>query len=167
MEIKKKIEKFSPFLQSAMVVLLASLFVATVVYGATTIGANIITAGNATLPMVNATTTNVDTLTTYVGSTLSGLTTVTDLRPAMLHASTTNITSLNVYSVLDSNTSTPTTTVNGIISRNRTTSTSTVTIGDQKQNVKGCLEMIREGAYYACSINSVGTGIACVSGRCN
>ena len=46
MAIKRKLAKFSPFFQSAMVVLVASLFVMSVVYAATTIGSNITTAGN-------------------------------------------------------------------------------------------------------------------------
>ncbi len=67
---------------------------------------------------------------------------------------------------IDLTTSTATTSV-AIYSRNRTTSTSTVSIGDQNQNVKGCLEMVREGAYYSCYITAAGTGIECAAGRCN
>ena len=60
-EIKNKLAKFSPFLKSAMVVLIASLFVTSIVYAATTIGSNISTDGNldvnGTASTTNATTT--------------------------------------------------------------------------------------------------------------
>jgi len=49
MAIKRKLAKFSPFFQSAMVVLVASLFVMSIVYAATTIGSNITTGGNVTV----------------------------------------------------------------------------------------------------------------------
>src|SRR3989344_3781748 len=49
------------------------------------------------LGTINATTTNIDTLTTFLGSTLNGLTTATDLRPSMLNATTTNIWTLTTF----------------------------------------------------------------------
>jgi len=61
-EIKSKLAKFSPFFQSAVVVLIASLFVMSVVYAATTIGSDITTAGLLTVTgratTTSATTTN-------------------------------------------------------------------------------------------------------------
>ena len=60
----------------------------------------------------------------------------------------------------------PTTTA-GIFSR-AITATSTLSAGNLEDTltVPGCLEMVREGAYYACWINTAGTGVECAAGRC-
>lgn len=65
MMIKRKLSKLATFFQSAMVILIASLFVVSVVYAATTIGSNITTGG----------TLNVTGLTTLVRSTSTSATT--------------------------------------------------------------------------------------------
>ena len=49
MAIKRKIAKFAPFLQSAVVVLISALFVSSVVFAATTISSDITTNGNLTV----------------------------------------------------------------------------------------------------------------------
>jgi hypothetical protein len=85
----------------------------------------------------------------------------------MLSATSTNVGSLMAYTSVDISTSSPATTTPGIFSRNRTNSTSTISVGDQKQGVSGCLEIVKEGAYVKCYINSAGTGIECAAGRCN
>ena len=60
-------------------------------------GTGLFTFSDLRPSMLNASTTNVGTLTVYTGSTLNGLTTATDLRPSMLNASTTNVGTLTVY----------------------------------------------------------------------
>jgi len=69
---------------------------------------------------------------------------------------------------LDVTTTTATTTI-GLFSRGSGTATSTVSIGDIDSGDAdaGCLEMVREGAYFRCYIDTAGTGIECASGRCN
>jgi len=49
MEIKSKLVKLSPFFHSAMVVFIASFFVVSIVFAATTISANISTGGDLTV----------------------------------------------------------------------------------------------------------------------
>ena len=66
--IKRKLAKFAPFFQSAMVVLIASLFVFSIVYAATTIGTNITTEGTLGVTGAYASTTGYVVVGTGLGA---------------------------------------------------------------------------------------------------
>ena len=146
--MKTFFEKFSYFFQSAVVTLIAALFVTSVVYAATTIGANINTGGNL----------DVDGSATSTSLYLSNDLTIGG------NASTSGDLVVNGLTI-DLVTSTATTTA-GIFARNNNP-TSTVSIGDINRRSAGCLEMAKEGAYYRCYLNDAENGLECVSGRCN
>src|SRR3989344_1638867 len=67
MKMKTLLEKFSYFFESAVVTLIAALFVTSVVYAATTIGANINTGGNLDVDGNSSTTNATTTGYLYVG----------------------------------------------------------------------------------------------------
>lgn len=215
--MKRKWAKISTFFQSAMVIVIASLFAMSIVYAATTIGANITTDGtlNVTgLTTMGSTTSTSATSSVYlmVGSAFStptgfdfyedlavsddlvvgGQATITGSLliggaftwPAGFDfsndlavsgdfvlggfASTTG--DLRVDGgTIDLSTSSATTSP-GIFSRSSgDTSTSTVSIGDVNANGSstGCLEMVKEEAYYHCFLDAAETALVCQPGRCN
>ena len=90
--MKSVLNKFAPFFQNAAVVVLATLFIVSIGYAATTIGSNIVTTGESRLATLEATTTNVGTLTVYTESINNG-----PSRAAALNATTTNVGALLVY----------------------------------------------------------------------
>ena len=65
--MKRILGIFSPFFHSALVVLIASLFVMSVVYAATTIGSNITTGGNLTVTGAASSTSATSTVYVQVG----------------------------------------------------------------------------------------------------
>lgn len=169
--IKRKLTKLAPFFRSVVVVFLASLFVMSIVYASTTIGANVNTGGTldvtgethftgkvfatSTIYFDNATSTgaiNIGGLATLSTVIITGSATTTSLylSDGLIldgNASTTG----DLYltgGTFDMATSGVTTTL-GLFSRDRTTSTSTVSIGNVSDGTTshangstiGCLEM--------------------------
>ena len=153
MSIKRTLGKFSHFFQSSLVVLIATFFVVSIVYAATTIGSSITTEADLTVGGA------------IIASTWTGSITVSS------YASTTGDLIVG-GSTIDVTTSTATTTV-GIFSRSQgSTGTTTVSIGDTDKNVVGCLEMVSiddggDATYYSCYVNTAGDGVVCTAGRCN
>jgi len=168
-----------------MVVLVASLFVTSIVFAATTISANITTGGTLTvsgLTTLGAATGTHVTSTEYVSVALGDgsvdylnfgggdlyvqddLEVDSDVRIGG-NASTTGDLWVS-GGTADLTTSTATTTP-GVIVRDTTLSTSTVSIGDP-DGAPGCLEMVRDGAYYRCYLDKADlTKLTCGAGRCN
>ena len=188
--IKRKLAKMAPFFQSAMVVLIASLFVISVVYAATTIGSNVNTGGTLTATGETHLTGQVFATSTIY---FDNATSTGDLKVGAKATATTalwvgaggtadriGLSGGDLY-VQDAaeidgdlfisggtasvSTGTPTTTAGLFVGPTGTTGTSTVGIGNAGQ--AGCLELTREGAWYRCYLNTTGDGIACVVGRCN
>lgn len=166
-KIKNMLAKFSPFLQSAMVVLIASLFVISIVYAATTIGSNISTGGNLEV-VGNASTTGYLVVGTSLGSWVP---TAGDLFVSGNATTTGNF--FVQGGTVDNSTGSPTSTP-GIFVRDNATATSTLSVGktgDGNDPVVGCLEMVgnadQSNEYYRCFINAGKNGIICEAGRCN
>ncbi|MFA6381760.1 MAG: hypothetical protein WCX08_00640 [Candidatus Buchananbacteria bacterium] len=182
MEIKKQFSKWSSFLKSVMVVLIASLFVMTVVYAATTIGSSItVGSGDITLTSGNlsvggsATTTSL-----YASNDLTVIGNASSTGGLYTQGAVSAGGSLTVGSyikaggtIFDLSTSSAPTTTPGIFSRDRTSSTSTVSIGDINDGsaapvTNGCLELAASnGAYYNCYIDVATPSLVCSAGRCN
>jgi len=238
--IKRQLLKFVPFFQSAVVVLIASLFVISIVYAATTIGSNITTGGNLAVTGTassTSATTSAYLMVGYDANDFSALSSLFDYDQDLAVAgnifatrvTSTSATSSDYFMVgdlsvsyldyaggdlyvaddveidgsatttslyldddirilgnasttgdilvqggtIDLSTSTPTTTP-GIFSRDLSIATSTISVGNVNKGAgnnaegasAGCLEMVREGAYYQCWITTAGTGIECTAGRC-
>src|SRR3989344_883601 len=68
MKIKSFLSKLSSFFSSAMVVLIASLFVVSIVYAGTTIGANIATTGSLDVDGTSSSTSATTTYYVYIGA---------------------------------------------------------------------------------------------------
>lgn len=203
MKIKTLLETFSYFFRSAVVVLIAVLFVTSIVYAATTIGSNINTGGNLTVTgnasSTNATTTGYlyvgvgitnpagfdfgqgdliisddffvnDQATTskslWIGS--AGTTNNVNMAGGDLYVQDAIEADGDVFvsgGTFSLSTGTPTTTAGLFVGPSGTTSTSTVGVGTQQQS--GCLELTKNGLFYACYINPTNDGIQCSTGRCN
>jgi len=65
--IRRFLERLAPFFRSALVVLVATFFVTSIVYAATTVGTNITTGGNLTVSGTTSTTNATTTGYLYVG----------------------------------------------------------------------------------------------------
>src|SRR3989338_2645930 len=76
MKIKRGLAKFSSFFESAMVVLISSLFVMSIVFAATTIGSNISTDGNLDVNGTSSTTSATSTAYIDIGVRPDGATTL-------------------------------------------------------------------------------------------
>lgn len=180
--IKRKLTKLAPFFRSVGVVFLASLFVMSIVYAATTIGSNINTGGTLDVtgethmagPLFATSTIYFDNATSTGDLAIGGNATTSGNLSIGGFASTTGYLKVG-GGVIDLATSTGATTTPGIFSRDETTSTSTISIGDIFDGVTkkqvGCLEMAAtDGAYYRCYIDTAvaaSAALICEAGRCN
>jgi hypothetical protein len=176
MEVKKTLGKLAPFLQSAMVVLIASLFVISIVYAATTIGSNITTDGLVTADRITSTSVtstaylivggaiNLPTAFNYAGDLA-----VNDDVVIGGYASTTGDLFVG-GGTLSLSTGTSTSTAGFFVGPTSGTGTSTAGIGDAAQN--GCLELPHNGTWYHCYMSEGFTAsgtpaLTCQAGRCN
>ena len=140
------------------------------------------TASDLRPAMLNATTTNVGTLKIYHGLTSQSATTT--YLSVTSDATVTGNTTVGGYAstsgdlivrggTMFSGTTTPTTTM-GIFSQSNAVATSTLSAGrtvsaEAATGVAGCLEMVREAAYYHCYIADTGGTLTfvCQVGRCS
>ena len=148
MKMKTLLEKFSYFFQSAVVTLIAALFVTSVVYAATTIGANVNTGGNLQVDG-SATSTSL-----YLSNDLTVGGNASTTGDLFVHGGTFSL-----------STGTPTTTAGLFAGPVGDTSTTTIGVGSQGQN--GCLELPHDGTFYRIYPNEAGTGLVVEAGRCN
>jgi len=164
MQIIKKMNGISA-IQISVVTVLSFCVVVGVIFAATTIGTDIVTTGSATMPMINSTSTNVGTFLVYSGSTLTGLTTATDLRPSILNASTTNVDTLTIYDSISGN---ATSSADFVVGSDTHAATTTLAIKAAETTGQSCLEMINnEGEGVSCYVGGVGGIVfSCAVGAC-